>query len=834
MDDFNQKDNTSNKPTRRPSQPGKVNSVDDNSGTELVKFIRKTNSNEEIRREHLKKDQSHFRSFSNNVQTKLEHLKFDKITGNGSGKLRGSMTVRETTKTKLLEDELLTTTNKGQKKSALSSSTGILNEKDVNGKEKILRGFKNPLLMGLQNNTKMNTVENNTLLMELTTRAMERDSNNNLSSSSNRLDTIPLKPTSPPLLKKPTMAQRKRTRTVNALEAPEDYHDLINRIQTTYKKTDELLMTEPPIEDNKRKNTKRTSLLPRGTVKKVFPDMQVEDILDTEPSVVIIDVPQTISTVPFKIGIESSPKNAMFKVFNNNQSLQWKKFSYENELEILNFKEDLEQTDFESYFSLNESADHLAMDTAIEYDDKEISKKLESNLADLWKEPEPDYNEAFLEKQFEVRTKRRSTSFFKSGIPSQTQIHSYSSQSQIHGHSSQSQLNSGVSYAKLSGLILKDPNRTNHGMKAMEWASKVKTSFVKNNTRQPKKSSFVIPLESKEYVDPAILFAEKQMEAWEALKNEMFNRTGGSRTNKFKNFKNVILVIQGLRKLGMNPNLLNRVDKSTLRIVIAIKLWKKRALENRMLRNEPLRNLISTFNNQSFIQVPKSIQNQVWSDSIEIIELFLQQYRTYLGEDHIKTIATAERMEVLLSKLLPQFCDDTVSIEIQNLNNLNNPITKSTNTIFKSRKPTISSFLNFFRSSTSNLQGQTNEDVNTHYPVSLKTPSSFNGEDYGESSPLSPLSLSPPSLFPPFRSEQRDNLPLSPSSITSPKFPWGNETKELRQVIPSIIPHEEQTKRRTSSGSLMIDHRTSIVSVNARNPNVLLTPIKSIVPTTRE
>jgi hypothetical protein len=68
--------------------------------------------------------------------------------------------------------------------------------------------------------------------------------------------------------------------------------------------------------------------------------------------------------------------------------------------------------------------------------------------------------------------------------------------------------------------------------------------------------SELLPVGKKEYLEPGIIFAEKQMEAWERMKKETNERLGTAYHHKFKKMADIIRVVQGLRQLGMNPNLL--------------------------------------------------------------------------------------------------------------------------------------------------------------------------------------------------------------------------------------------------------------------------------------
>jgi hypothetical protein len=71
-----------------------------------------------------------------------------------------------------------------------------------------------------------------------------------------------------------------------------------------------------------------------------------------------------------------------------------------------------------------------------------------------------------------------------------------------------------------------------------------------------RESTIALPAGPREFVDPAILFAEKQMEAWERMKKEMISRTGSKRSAKFKGMSSVLSVVLGLKQLGMDANLL--------------------------------------------------------------------------------------------------------------------------------------------------------------------------------------------------------------------------------------------------------------------------------------
>lgn len=94
------------------------------------------------------------------------------------------------------------------------------------------------------------------------------------------------------------------------------------------------------------------------------------------------------------------------------------------------------------------------------------------------------------------------------------------------------------------------------------------------------------------------------------------------------------------------------MDKSSLKIVIAIKLWKKKALGARAIRNEPVRKLIVETERQLSIELPFSIQLNIISDALKITKDYKRLYVNYLGKQNPKTICAQEHIHTLSEKLL--------------------------------------------------------------------------------------------------------------------------------------------------------------------------------------
>ncbi|KAJ3368092.1 hypothetical protein HDU91_000845 [Kappamyces sp. JEL0680] len=199
-------------------------------------------------------------------------------------------------------------------------------------------------------------------------------------------------------------------------------------------------------------------------------------------------------------------------------------------------------------------------------------------------------------------------------------------------------LASSESFRKDDGLFPKRSSflamtlgaKGNHFQRKASVANKLRDSVI------------ALPSGPREFVDPAILFAEKQMEAWEKMKKEMLLRTGSKKAAKFKSISSVMSVVVGLKKLGMNPNLL-----STLAIVIQIKLWKKRAIDARITRREPTRKLVSQFEKQLMVEVPYPVYCDIISNALDVLLGCKLRYAANLGESHIRTKSISKYIKSL-------------------------------------------------------------------------------------------------------------------------------------------------------------------------------------------
>ncbi|KAJ3322548.1 hypothetical protein HDV06_002925 [Boothiomyces sp. JEL0866] len=283
-----------------------------------------------------------------------------------------------------------------------------------------------------------------------------------------------------------------------------------------------------------------------------------------------------------------------------------RKFDYQQELDILKFKEEMEFQDSDEdldEFSDNESVESLH----------------DSNFEEIWSPPEA----------FKSLDELKQNKIFNN-TPQELKPGLIAGFSALHKDGSRF-----------------DPKA---GGSIFEWATS-STQWRRIGTKKPPPTNVAVPLGPKGYVDAAIVFAEKQMEAWEKMKAEMLSRTG-QKAHKFKSFHHVINIIQRLKQLGMNPQLLNRVDKSTLNIVISIKLWKKRALDNRKLRNEPIRKVLFKEERDFACKVPPTIQEYILEESVKIIENFEKLYENFLGSDNEKTIGSRKHKNFILSKQL--------------------------------------------------------------------------------------------------------------------------------------------------------------------------------------
>lgn len=187
-----------------------------------------------------------------------------------------------------------------------------------------------------------------------------------------------------------------------------------------------------------------------------------------------------------------------------------KKFDYQQELDLLKFKEEIEFQDSD------EELDELS-------DNESFESLQDSREEEIWTPPE-----AF-----------KSLEDIK-----QSKIFTNTPQDMKPG------LILGLSALHKDGSHF-DPKGVGS---IFEWATS-SSQWRRIGIKKPTATNVAVPLGPKGYVDAAIVFAEKQMEAWEKMKAEMLSRTGQKAT-KFKSFHDVINIIQRLKQLGMNPQLL--------------------------------------------------------------------------------------------------------------------------------------------------------------------------------------------------------------------------------------------------------------------------------------
>jgi hypothetical protein len=74
-------------------------------------------------------------------------------------------------------------------------------------------------------------------------------------------------------------------------------------------------------------------------------------------------------------------------------------------------------------------------------------------------------------------------------------------------------------------------------------------------SQKPPMKNKLGPLVPKEFIDPLISVAERQMAQWEKMKLDMNTRYGTIASKKFRKISSIIEVVQALRELGMSPSL---------------------------------------------------------------------------------------------------------------------------------------------------------------------------------------------------------------------------------------------------------------------------------------
>lgn len=227
-----------------------------------------------------------------------------------------------------------------------------------------------------------------------------------------------------------------------------------------------------------------------------------------------------------------------------------KKFDYSLELQDLLLEDQSSDIDIEKQIEELSDTGSISSETV---DDDTIPDELQAienfNDSNLMKRPslddEPKAPEFFSKMRSEMFS--RKATFIKSPKPTENNTSEKLSNIPIHVSDKNRQ-----SIAWAFGTDINSNNWTGY---TSSWRRK---SSAVSKISKPSAAKVVLPSGPKEFIDPAIVFAEKQMEAWEQMRHEMFSRTGGSKSAKFRSFGEVYTVIQGLKKLGMNPNLLVR------------------------------------------------------------------------------------------------------------------------------------------------------------------------------------------------------------------------------------------------------------------------------------
>ncbi|KAJ3275242.1 hypothetical protein HDV01_000969 [Terramyces sp. JEL0728] len=263
-----------------------------------------------------------------------------------------------------------------------------------------------------------------------------------------------------------------------------------------------------------------------------------------------------------------------------------KKYDYQQELDMLKFKEEMQDQDSDE--ELEEFSDNGSVESLHE-----------SKSEEIWSPPEA----------FKSLDDIKQSKIF-ANTPPELRPGLISGLSAIHKEGSKFDPKGGASI--------------------FEWATS-SSQWRRMGTKKLPQTNVAVPLGPKGYVDAAIVFAEKQMEAWEKMKAEMLIRTG-QKANKFKSFHD------------------NRVDKSTLNTIISVKLWKKRALDNRKMRNEPIRKVLFKEERDFACKIPPTIQEYILEESVKIIENYEKLYENFLGADNEKTVGSRRHKNVILSQ----------------------------------------------------------------------------------------------------------------------------------------------------------------------------------------
>lgn len=160
------------------------------------------------------------------------------------------------------------------------------------------------------------------------------------------------------------------------------------------------------------------------------------------------------------------------------------------------------------------------------------------------------------------------------------------------------------------------------------------------------------------FLDPTILFMEKQMKAWDELVKEMRKRLGikkRRRKDPSTSFHDPVKIILSLSQLGLSPNIMTRVDISTLRIILAIKQWRKRALDIRTLKSQPIRHLTSLYDRDLLRRMPVPIAMLVAGHAARVLEVAVARYAYLIGARHMTTRGVWRRLDELEKCIAPEF-----------------------------------------------------------------------------------------------------------------------------------------------------------------------------------
>jgi hypothetical protein len=319
------------------------------------------------------------------------------------------------------------------------------------------------------------------------------------------------------------------------------YGDLVNRVKHTFKNEDPNIQVQDSIQTTQggmlaalgRNVTKKLSMrLSRKSRGEVHPEPQ-----QPEPEPV---VPKT----QFKV-TKASPTNLPLLSFVSESEfhLALKRFDYSTELEQMIFEE-LENDDFEkeldAIFDVNSVLSENLEDVILP---PELYKSLMLPISDSNDSVSSDIKPPEFFSRIRSQKASRRETFIRGTLPDQVQLKSTNVPGTLPVKEK-----SSFAWAFASGI-----NAGNWSEYTSQWR---KASAVSKLPKPNFNNNVLVPDGPKEFIDPAIVFAEKQMEAWEQMKNDMLHRNGLSKQNRFHYFSDVIDVVRGLRQLGMSPNLL--------------------------------------------------------------------------------------------------------------------------------------------------------------------------------------------------------------------------------------------------------------------------------------